>query len=345
MPALFYGSDGITSCGGSSCDTGKRSGGPLSSLLFFPHDDERSPEELIVPESSREERLDVFLARSLGFSRNFVQGLIRAGNVQVDGVDKRKTSTGIHAGEKVTVRIPPPRSSDIVPENVPFDVIFEDQYIIVVNKPAGIVVHPAPGNWTGTLVHGLLYRYPDIGNIGNVLRPGIVHRLDEATSGLLVVARTQTALTELQTQFKERSVGKRYLTVVRGAFSSREGTIDLPIGRDPANRIRMAVTRDGKKAKTEFHVLWTRKNVSFLCVSIHSGRTHQIRVHMKEIEHPVLGDALYGGLRKENPGRLLLHSWTLSFIHPVSGKALSFRSPIPSDFISALRGLLSNTAD
>ncbi len=130
----------------------------MSSLLFFPHDDERSPEELIVPESSREERLDVFLARSLGFSRNFVQGLIRAGNVQVDGVDKRKTSTGIHAGEKVTVRIPPPRSSDIVPENVPFDVIFEDQYIIVVNKPAGIVVHPAPGNWTGTLVHGLLYR-------------------------------------------------------------------------------------------------------------------------------------------------------------------------------------------
>ena len=196
-------------------------------------------------------------------------------------------------------------------------------------------------------MHGLLHRYPDIGNIGNVLRPGIVHRLDGATSGLLVVARSQTVLVQLQEQFKARSVEKEYLAVVHGTPERQSGTIDLPIGRDPVHRICMAVTNDGKPSRTQFRVLWNRGKISLLRVAIHSGRTHQIRVHMKTIGHPVVGDELYCSetlLRKKHT-RLLLHAWRLSFEHPATKERMSFLRPLPEDFIADLQELLSSKGD
>lgn len=316
------------------------SGGASPSLPFLSCDD-------IVVRDAENDRIDRYLSRILGFSRNFVQNLLRNGNVRIDGANAVKQSARVFSGMKISIAIPPPRSSDITPEDVPFNVLFEDDHILVISKPSGVVVHPAPGNWTGTLVHGLLHRYPDIGNIGNVLRPGIVHRLDGATSGLLIVARSQTALVRLQEQFRERSVGKEYLAVVRGTPERKSGTIDLPIGRDPVHRVCMAVTNDGKPARTQYRVLWSRGRISLLRVSIHSGRTHQIRVHMKAIGHPVIGDELYCNetlLGKEHE-RLLLHSWRLSFEHPLSGERLSFLCPLPTDFITALQELLSSKGD
>ncbi len=322
------------------------SGGTSPSLPFLSCSDSVIGEDFVVPDSEND-RIDVYLSRVLGFSRNFVQNLLRSGNVQVDGTNSVKQSARVFTGMKISVSIPPPRSSDIIPEDVPFDVLFEDDHILVIAKPSGVVVHPAPGNWTGTLVHGLLHRYPDIGNIGNVLRPGIVHRLDGATSGLLVVARSQIALVRLQEQFKERSVEKEYLAVVHGTPARKSGIIDLPIGRDPVHRVCMAVTNDGKPARTQFRVLWNRGKYSLLRVAIHSGRTHQIRVHMKTIGHPVVGDELYSSetLPGKSRTRLLLHSWRLSFEHPVTKERMSFLCRLPKDFIEALQELLSSKGD
>lgn len=319
------------------------SGGESPSLPF-PSCGENVVGDDIIVHDAENDRIDRYLSRVLGFSRNFVQNLLRNGNVRVNGTDVVKQSARVFGGMKISVIIPPPRSSDITPEDVPFDILFEDGHLLVIAKPSGVVVHPAPGNWTGTLVHGLLHRYPDIGNIGNVLRPGIVHRLDGATSGLLVVARSQSALIRLQEQFKARSVEKEYLAVVRGTPERKSGTIDLPIGRDPIHRICMAVTNDGKPSRTQFRVLWNRGKISLLRVAIHSGRTHQIRVHMKTIGHPVVGDELYGS--ETLPGkRLLLHSWKLSFEHPVTKERMSFLCPLPEDFIAALQELLSSKGD
>ena len=322
------------------------SGGDSLSLPFLSSGDNIIGGDIVVHDAENE-RIDLYLSRVLGFSRNFVQNLLRNGNVRVNGTNVVKQSARVFAEMKISVTIPPPRSSDITPEDVPFDVLFEDDHLLVIAKPSGVVVHPAPGNWTGTLVHGLLHRYPDIGNIGNVLRPGIVHWLDGATSGLLVVARSQTALVQLQEQFKARSVEKEYLAVVHGTPERQSGTIDLPIGRDPVHRICMAVTNDGKPSRTQFRVLWNRGKISLLRVAIHSGRTHQIRVHMKTIGHPVVGDELYCSetlLRKKHT-RLLLHAWRLSFEHPATKERMSFLRPLPEDFIADLQELLSSKGD
>lgn len=294
-------------------------------------------------------RADVVLSDRLGLSRSFVQRLIKEGAVSCTLKSSMKPSYKVRSGEVLAVKIPPPRPSDIVPEPVDFSVVYEDDQIIVVNKPAGVVVHPSPGHWRGTLVHGLLHRFPDIGSINDVIRPGIVHRLDGTTSGLMVVARNSKSLISLQESFQKRKVDKIYLAMAYGRPIVEKITVNAPIGRDDKNRYRMAVTFDGKDACTDIQPLWNRSPYSFVSCKLHTGRTHQIRVHMRHLGAPLLGDSLYGfkvkkrGLPEDMlKNRVFLHAWKLTIPHPSTGLDISFRSVLPKDLIYPLREILSS---
>lgn len=245
----------------------------------------------------------------------------------------------------VDLLVPPPTELEIEPENIPMDVLHEDSDLIVVNKPAGLVVHPAPGHDSGTLVNALLYHCGDLAGLGGELRPGIVHRLDKDTSGVLVVAKTDKAMLSLSGQFHDRLVRKRYVTVVHGVPSPRKGTIETQIGRSWHNRKRMAVrTRNGRDAITSYETAETYGVASLLRVRIATGRTHQIRVHMTHIGCPVAGDCFYGRASKDKllpvvPERQLLHAECLSFTHPGTGEELSFTAPWPSDLTLVVEAL------
>lgn len=321
-------------------DNGEDSGG-------FSDSQDGSLEILNAEEEDSGIRLDVFLASRLGITRSFVRRLIDDGNVSLTPEKKAKPALRMGVGITVRVVLPPPESLDLEPEEVPFGVVYEDEHIIVVDKPGGVVVHPAPGNWHGTLVHGLLYRFREFGAFNNVLRPGIVHRLDATTSGLMVVAREQKSLENLQEQFRQRTVSKKYLALVHGRIKQASGRIDLPIGRSSANRLKMAVSGDGRHAVTEYRVLWRTKGYSFLECSIETGRTHQIRVHLGFLGHPIVGDSLYGGDKKAAAvlGRVFLHSWKLSFLHPAAGTRMSFTSILPAALRGQLQDVLSTGRD
>ena len=298
----------------------------------------------INPESvNAGQRLDIYLSNVMGLSRSFIQHLIKDGNVVNDQQIRLKQSNRVQSGQQITVTIPPVENLQVTPEPVPFDVLYEDASILVINKPAGIVVHPAPGNWHGTLVHGLIYRYPEIGLFNNVIRPGIVHRLDQSTSGLMIIARDQQSMEGLQAQFKARSVIKKYLALTRGVPSHKEGLIDLPIGRDPRNRKRMAILSTGRESRTLYRVLWSCNNHSLVECTLLTGRTHQIRVHLRYLGCPLAGDILYGGrnISYQEMGRVFLHSWKLGFIHPVTLKRLYFTQPLPPELIVYLQNTLS----
>jgi len=305
-----------------------------------------SIETMITDESDIGKRLDVYLSERMGLTRSFIQKLIDKGNVTVSSRSKVKASMKVKPSWKISVILTPAQELDVVPEPVPFSVVYEDHHILVVNKPAGIVVHPAPGNWHGTLVHGLLYRYPDIGTINNIVRPGIVHRLDAMTSGLMVIARTSIAMERLQWQFKNREIRKEYLALVKGVPAQAEGRLDLPIARNPRNRLKMSVRHNGKPSVTEYRVLWNNEKykVSLILCNLLTGRTHQIRVHMKHLGCPLIGDPLYGPRKAPEPllGRTFLHSWKLEFRHPVTKKALSFTEPLPDELIIFLGKILSS---
>jgi 23S rRNA pseudouridine1911/1915/1917 synthase len=291
------------------------------------------------------ERADVFLSRRLGITRSFARKLILEDHLErLSGPRltpaKLKPSHKMVPGESYTVRMPPPESLEIEPEDVPFDVVYEDEFLLVVNKPAGIVAHPAPGHWTGTLVHGLMKRYPGMGPFNNVRRPGIVHRLDATTSGLMIVARDQRTMDLLQKGFKERTIDKRYLALTRGTFAAAlEGVLEGPIGRHPANRLKMAVVNGGRPSTTEYRVLWSRNGLSLVLCKLITGRTHQIRVHMAAAGHPLVGDALYGA--GETPGfrcgRVFLHSWRLELTHPITGRPLRLTCPLPEELKAFLK--------
>ena len=299
---------------------------------------------LTAGEEDEGKRLDVFLSLRLGIPRTFSQKLIEDGRVHLSPFKRLRPGLKLSGGETAEVFLPPPETLELEPEEVPFRVVYEDRWILVVDKPSGVVVHPAPGNWRGTLVHGLLHRFGDFGPFNNVLRPGIVHRLDATTSGLLVIAREQSVMEELQRQFREREVEKRYLALAEGKVKGPRGRIELPVGRSSSNRLRMAVVPHGKTALTEYRVLWQRRGFSFLECRIATGRTHQIRVHLSHIGHPLDGDGLYGADRKQAAllGRVFLHSWKLAFIHPVSEKRLSFTAYLPAFLTERLRGILSS---
>lgn len=297
--------------------------------------------ELTVPPDAEGVRLDRFLAERAGLdlSRSRLQRLIREGRVEVEGRPARP-SQPVRAGSRIRVRVPPPEPAAVAPQPIPLDVVYEDADLLVVVKPRGMVVHPAPGHPAGTLVNALLARCPDLAGVGGVQRPGLVHRLDRDTTGLLVVAKTDRAHRDLTAQLRRRELERRYLALVRGVPPAA-GTVDAPVGRDPHRRVRMAVVPDGRPARTHFRLLEAfRERYALLEVRLETGRTHQIRVHLAAIGHPVAGDPLYGGRRGElGLQGQALHAYRLALVHPRTGEHLCFEAPPPPDLASALARL------
>jgi len=296
-------------------------------------------------------RLDQFLAETVpDLSRSQIQKLIRQGAVLLRAsVGDTKTitrpSTAVESGDVVELHLPAPQSKELRAEEIPVDVVFKDDDLVVVNKPAGLVVHPAQGHESGTLVNALLARFPDLAGMADTDedtpdRPGIVHRLDRDTSGLIVVARTPAALQNLRRQFKDRSVEKTYLALVFGCPAAPEGVIDVPLGRDPRYRQKFAALADGKPARTHYRVKNDYEQYSLLEIGLETGRTHQIRVHLAWLKCPVVGDTVYG--RKKNTlglKRQFLHAWKLQFAHPRTGDTLQLEAPLAKDLQSVLDNL------
>lgn len=304
--------------------------------------------EVSVPVSGHGARLDKTLADLVPeFSRSYLQQLIEAGCVQVRGQKVLKTSSKVKAGERLSVELrPTPQSQAFKPEPMDLDVVFEDAYLRVINKPAGLVVHPAPGNWSGTLLNGLLARDTQASQLP---RAGIVHRLDKDTSGLMVVARQRQTMDQLVAMIAARTVSREYLAIGQGAWKgAKTQQVDMPIGRDPRNRLRMAVVdlekHPGKAASTLVTLLQTTDRYALVRCKLHTGRTHQIRVHMAHLAHPLVADGVYGGECGGGLTRQALHACRLAFVHPVTGEAMEFKSPPSADFQAAMAnfGLIYN---
>lgn len=283
-------------------------------------------------------RLDTYVASLYpAKSRSQAQTLIRERYVRVNGA-VRRPATRLRCGDNITVTMPDPEPSALAPQWMRLHVVHEDDHVIVVEKPAGLIVHPGSGHSSGTLANALLARYPEIEHVGSERRPGIVQRLDADTSGLLVVARTPLGYQRLIEEMRQRTVGKTYLALVRGHPRPPSGSIDAPIGRHPADRKRMAVVSTGRPALTEYRSRRRYKGFALLEVRIHTGRTHQIRVHLSAIGHPVAGDARYGG-RVPFLGRQFLHASRLAFRHPLTGAYLQFTSQLPQGLSAVLHAL------
>jgi 23S rRNA pseudouridine1911/1915/1917 synthase len=286
------------------------------------------------------ERLDSFVARRCPeLSRSHAGRLIDEGLITVDDRQTKRSQT-IEAGVSVSVTIPPPETIDLEPEEIPLTIIYQDGDLIVLDKPAGLTVHPAPGHPSGTLVNALLAACPDLRGIAGTLRPGIVHRLDKDTSGLMVVAKNDRAQRSLQRQLKDREVRKTYLALVNGVPKPREGLIEAPIGRHPGNRKKMAIVAGGRESTTKYRVRQEIAGGRFALLEVEpvTGRTHQIRVHMSSFGHPIVGDATYGRL-SDAIGRQFLHAHKLAFAMPLGGRTVEFESPLPADLQEALRRL------
>ena len=290
-----------------------------------------------VAEPQRGQRLDQFLRAELPqHSRAFLQRLTADGHVTVNA-RATKPSYKVRVGDSVSIEIPPPRPLDVQPEAIPLEILFEDDDLIVINKPAGLVVHPAAGNREHTLVNALLHHCRgQLAGIGGVERPGIVHRLDKGTSGCLVVAKTDFAHQSLVGQFKSRGVTKIYRALCWGQFARRSGRVDATIGRSDRDRKKMSSrSRRGRPSLTEYRVLKQRADFALVELTLHTGRTHQIRVHMAHVGHPVVGDTTYGRARKSDisVARPLLHAYKLGFTHPRTGARMEFTAAIPDDMI------------
>ena len=306
-------------------------------------------ESLRFPVEKRAPRLDRFLAAAHpAISRSRWQQLIAGGGVAINGAEIRKPNAALAPGDVLSCVLPEPEPVGLVAADIPLDVLFEDADLIVLNKPAGLVVHPAPGHAADTLVNALLHHCADLQGIGGELRPGIVHRLDKDTSGVLVVAKNEQAVAHLVAQFSAHRVEKEYLALVWGAPEKPSGTIELPIGRHPANRKKMAVVARGRAAVTHYETLAATPLAAILRVRIETGRTHQIRVHLAHLGHPVVGDAVYGRARRGLPENLsiprqMLHAHVLKLVHPRDGRRLEFTAPPPPDFLAAQKILVPQT--
>lgn len=318
--------------------------------------------EIVVPPGKERERLDLFLSHHVeNASRSKVQQAVRDGHVIVNG-RPAKSSYRISPGDVIGVSLPMPHPPDVLAEPIPLDICFEDEYLLIVNKPAGMVTHPAYSHYTGTLVNALLHHCRDrLSALNDPARPGIVHRLDKDTSGLLVVAKDNAAHARLARQFSGRSIVREYWALVWGRFprGKQTGVIEASLGRSKSDRKKVAVAATGKSAVTEYEVIEEFDYLSLVRLKLRTGRTHQIRVHLHHIGHPVFGDATYGGRRivsdkkvsKEEVGHLMrimtrqaLHAKTLGFVHPVTEQALRFDSDLPQDMMEVL-GYLRKSAD
>jgi 23S rRNA pseudouridine1911/1915/1917 synthase len=303
-------------------------------------------QEYSVTQRDAGQRLDALLARCSGLSRARVQRLIQDGHVLLGG-HPQKSHHRVSPGETIQLRVPPPTPLDLIPEAIPLDILYEDDDLLVLNKPPGMVVHPGAGRTSGTLVHALLAHCQTLPGIGGVERPGIVHRLDRDTSGGLVIAKTEAAHQSLSRQFKARQVRKTYLALVHGEMRQETGRIEAPIGRRENDRKRMGVRASGgREARTAYRVLRRLPGMTLVELGLETGRTHQIRVHLAHIAHPVVGDRVYGGRRERRHAgsdapaaeRQLLHAWRLGFHHPRTGAWMEFTAPVPEDILS-LAGL------
>jgi 23S rRNA pseudouridine1911/1915/1917 synthase len=294
-------------------------------------------------------RLDRALAELLpDLSRSFLARLIHDGRVAVSGEVVARAAFHVTADQGVTVDIPPPTAATASSQDLPLSVLFEDDDLVVIDKPAGIVVHPSAGHGDGTLVNALLFHVHDLSGVGGEIRPGIVHRLDKDTSGVMVIAKNDAAHRALTSAWNSSQVVKEYLALVYGTPTPARGRVDAPVGRDPRNRKRMAVVRDGRNAVTEYEVIQPLRYLALLRCRLHTGRTHQIRVHLKHIGHPIVGDPVYSGpqwrgipdkrLQKVLSAmtRQALHATRLTIPHPRSGQMMTFESPLPADLVAVL---------
>jgi len=282
------------------------------------------------------DRLDVFCARESGVTRSAIQRMIEAGEVKHNG-GSAKANLKLKAGDKVEIFIRPPEEVDIVPQNIPIDIVYEDEHIAVINKPQGMVVHPAPGNPDGTLVNALMYHLSGLSGIGGEMRPGIVHRIDKLTSGLIVVAKNDAAHLSLSEQLKEHSARRTYIAIVDGNIKEDSGTVDAPIGRHPIDRKKMAITQNGRSAVTHWRVLERYGAYTLVEARLETGRTHQIRVHMASLKHPVAGDEVYGSAKpKLGLSGQALHAARLELTHPAANERMVFKAKVPEYFEKAL---------
>ncbi|RNB91180.1 RluA family pseudouridine synthase [Brevibacillus fluminis] len=285
-----------------------------------------------VEAADKGERIDKFItSANEDWSRSQVQAWVKEGRVTVNG-EPIKNNYKVAVDDEVTLRVPPPRELAIKAEEMPLDIVFEDADVVVVNKPRGLVVHPAPGHYSGTLVNGLMHHCKDLSGINGVLRPGIVHRIDKDTSGLLMIAKNDKAHMGLAEQLKNHSVNRKYVALVNGVIPHEMGTIDAPIGRDPKNRQQMAVVfENSKSAVTHFVVLERFADATLVELKLETGRTHQIRVHMKYIGYPLVGDPKYGMKSNIDFDGQALHAKTLGFEHPRTGEYMEFEAELPTE--------------
>ncbi len=300
-------------------------------------------QEIFVTEELAGDRIDKFLSEQCEeLSRSYIQKLLKSGEVFV-GQKSVKPSYKVTEGDMISFEVPEAVELEILPENIPLDIVYEDHDVILVNKPKGMVVHPAAGHYTGTLVNALMYHCKDdLSGINGVLRPGIVHRIDMDTTGILIVCKNDLAHNSIAEQLKEHSITRRYQAIVHGALKEEEGTIDAPVGRHPQDRKKMCINhQNGKHAVTHYRVLNRFKNFTHIECRLETGRTHQIRVHMASLNHPLLGDAVYGPAKC--PYKLqgqTLHAGVLGFIHPRTGEYMEFAAPLPDYFQKLLNTLV-----
>ncbi len=298
-------------------------------------------ENVIVNENDKGKRLDIYIAENFNeLSRTMIKKLIESNNILVNDKSE-KVSYKVQANDNISIDIPEAKETKLKAQEIPLDIIYEDSDIIVINKPKGMVVHPANGNPDGTLVNAILSICKNsLSGIGGELRPGIVHRLDKDTSGLIIVAKNDKAHINMSEQIKERNVKKTYIALVRGNVPEEEATINMPIGRSTKDRKKMAVTKNGKQAITHFKVLKRYSKYTLLEIKIETGRTHQIRVHMAEIGYPVVGDAVYSNGKNEfGIEGQMLHAYKLEFMHPITNKHMELTAPLPQYFEEILKKL------
>lgn len=298
--------------------------------------------QFIVEQDAVNIRLDLFLSKHFeDKSRSYLQNLIEEGSVKINGKIK-KSNYKLKLNDIVHIDIPDPVALNVEPENIPLNIVYEDSDVIVINKPQGMVVHPASGVQNGTLVNALLNHCEDLSGINGVARPGIVHRIDKDTSGVLVVAKNDNAHNKLAQQLKDHSMTRAYIALVEGVLKKEEGTVDVPLGRHPVERIKIAVVKDGRRAVTHYRVLERFKSNTLVECVLETGRTHQIRVHMAHIGHPLVGDPVYGYKKQRfNLEGQMLHAKKLGFIHPSTGTYIEFESEMP-EYFERVVGILRN---